>query len=141
MVGRWLALAAAMTMLGGCRPKESPDLAADMRKARAEAASVVTDPARAARVEAAYDTLASALSRSLDERRALFAAWQSGFRDYDTPRPALEEGLARQHAAAASIRAQALRTREDVRAATTEAEWKQLAATRKRVAGLVVGTQ
>jgi DNA repair ATPase RecN len=129
-----LWVAALITSLAGCGSNPPTDLQTEMRGWADEIPRIVPDSSRAAVVRSSYERLADVLTSSAEERRMLAAEWRGFFRRYDAPRQSLEDLGARQQRSAERMRVEALEAREQVRAHTTEKEWKALASSRKRLA-------
>jgi DNA repair exonuclease SbcCD ATPase subunit len=126
-------------VLSGCQHKPPNDLRTDLDETRAEIPRIVTDPARAAGVQQAYDRLGRVLRESTRERRVLYQRWNTLYRSYDTPRESLEALIAEHARATEALRAEALEVREQVRTHTTDAEWKALRQGREKLAKHLVG--
>lgn len=126
-------------LLPGCQHKPPRDLQADLDEVRSEIPRIVSDPARAAEVQNAYERLGRALRESTRERRALYERWNALYRNYDAPRESLEALIADHAKATRALREQALEVREQVRTHTTDSEWKALKKSREQLAKHLVG--
>src|SRR5262245_49753874 len=129
-------LALSLTGCGGKEP--SPDLQAEVTRFLDEIPTVVADPARAAKVRAAYEKLGDVLVESANERRLLAARWNELYRRYDTPRETLEDLLAEHRTSSERVRLAAIEAREEVRTHTTASEWKALAESRKALGKIFI---
>lgn len=130
-----LALGVSLVALTGCGGK-STDIQADVQEIAADIPKIVTDSVRAGKVRAAYQHLGDVLVRSAADRRALGARYRTLYRSYDAPRAELEQVIVQIEEQGRRIRTDAMAAREEIRAQTTEKEWKALASSRKRLGRL-----
>ena len=130
----WIAPALAL-VLAGCGGK-STDIRADVQKIVDDVPSIVTDSVRAGKVREAYQRIGDVLVKSAGDRRELALRFRRLYRDYDAPRADLEQVIARIEDQSRAVRSAAVAAREEIRANTTEKEWKALASSRKRLGKL-----